>query len=92
MRRTSFDELAGLFNGSLSIIGPRPLMKEYLTLYSERHQYRHTVRLDLACWKVGGSNKITSATWTWNAQFESDIYYVEHNKLCAWCLDGFLRR
>ena len=81
LRRTSLDELAGLFNifnGTMSIIGPRPLMEVYLPLYSERHKYRHAVRPGLACWKVGGSNQITSATWTWNAQFESDIYYVEH--------------
>jgi len=81
LRRTSLDELAGLFNifnGTMSIIGPRPLMKEYLPLYSERHQYRHAVRPGLACWKVGGSSQITSKTWTWNTQFECDIYYVEH--------------
>ena len=81
LRRTSLDELAGLFNifnGTMSIIGPRPLMKDYLPLYSERHQYRHAVRPGLACWKLGGTNQLTSATWTWNAQFESDIYYVEN--------------
>lgn len=81
LRRTSLDELAGLFNifnGTMSIIGPRPLMKDYLLLYNERHQYRHVVRPGLACWKVGGDNKLTPVTWTWNAQFESDIYYVEH--------------
>lgn len=81
LRRTSIDELAGLFNifnGTMSIIGPRPLMKDYLPLYNERHQYRHSVRPGLACWKLGGSNQLTSATWTWNAQFESDIYYVEN--------------
>lgn len=81
LRRTSLDELAGLFNilnGTMSIIGPRPLMKDYLPLYNERHRYRHAVRPGLACWKVGGSDQLTSATWTWNAQFESDIYYVEH--------------
>ena len=81
LRRTSLDELAGLFNifnGTMSIIGPRPLMKDYLPLYNERHKFRHSVRPGLACWKVGGSDKLTSATWTWNAQFESDIYYVEH--------------
>ena len=84
LRRTSLDELAGLFNilnGTMSIIGPRPLMKDYLPLYSKRHQFRHAVRPGLACWKVGGSDKLTSATWTWNAQFESDIYYVEHISL-----------
>lgn len=81
LRRTSIDELAGLFNifnGTMSIIGPRPLMKDYLPLYSERHQYRHSVRPGLACWKLGGSNQLTSETWTWNTQFESDIYYVEN--------------
>lgn len=81
LRRTSLDELAGLFNifnGTMSIVGPRPLMKDYLPLYNERHQYRHSVRPGLACWKVGGSDKLTSSSWTWNAQFESDIYYVEH--------------
>lgn len=81
LRRTSLDELAGLFNifnGTMSIVGPRPLMKQYLPLYSERHKYRHCVRPGLACWKVGGSNELSSSTWTWNAQFESDIYYVEH--------------
>lgn len=81
LRRTSLDELIGLvnvFNGTMSIIGPRPLMKEYLPLYSERHRYRHAVRPGLACWKVGGADTITSATWTWNAQFESDIYYIEN--------------
>ena len=81
LRRTSLDELAGLFNifnGTMSIIGPRSLMKEYLPLYSERHKYRHAVRPGLVCLKVGGSNKLTASSWTWNAQFESDIYYVEH--------------
>ena len=81
LRRTSLDELAGLFNifnGTMSIIGPRPLMKQYLPLYNERHSFRHAVRPGLGCWKVGGSNKLEASSWTWNAQFESDIYYVEH--------------
>lgn len=81
IRRFSLDELAGLFNifnGTMSIIGPRPLMVEYLPLYSERHKYRHAVRPGLACWKLGSKNELTSASWTWNAQFENDIYYVEN--------------
>lgn len=81
LRRTSLDELAGLFNvfnGTLSIIGPRPLMVDYLPLYNERHRYRHSVRPGLACWNLKGDSKLTSASWTWNAQFESDIYYVEN--------------
>lgn len=81
LRRTSLDELAGLFNvfnGTMSIIGPRPLMTEYLPLYNERHKYRHSVRPGLACWKIDGGDKLTSESWTWNEQFESDIYYIEH--------------
>ena len=56
-------------------------MLEYLPLYNERHKYRHAVRPGLACWKIGGEDKLTPKTWTWNAQFESDIYYVEHVSL-----------
>jgi len=81
LRRTSLDELAGLFNvlnGTMSVIGPRPLMVDYLPLYSERHQYRHSVRPGLACWDLKGDGKLTNASWTWNAQFENDIYYVEN--------------
>lgn len=81
LRRTSLDELAGLFNvfnGTMSIIGPRPLMVDYLPLYNERHKYRHAVRPGLACWDLNRSSKLTSSSWTWNAQFESDIYYVEN--------------
>ena len=81
LRKTSLDELPGLFNvfnGTMSVIGPRPLMVDYLPLYNERHKYRHSVRPGLACWRIGGTNELDSATWTWNDQFESDIYYVEH--------------
>ena len=81
LRRTSLDELAGLFNvfnGTMSIIGPRPLMVDYLPLYNERHKYRHSVRPGLACWDLKRGSKLTSQSWTWNAQFESDIYYVEN--------------
>ncbi len=81
LRRTSLDELAGLFNvfnGTMSIIGPRPLMVDYLPLYNERHAYRHSVRPGLACWNINGDDTLTSASWTWNTQFESDIYYVEN--------------
>lgn len=81
LRRTSLDELAGLFNvfnGTMSIIGPRPLMVDYLPLYNQRHKYRHSVRPGLACWKIDGDSSLTSVSWTWNTQFESDIYYVEN--------------
>lgn len=81
LRRFSLDELGGLFNilnGTMSIIGPRPLMVDYLPLYNQRHAYRHYVRPGLACWKVDGKTELTSSGWTWNTQFESDIYYVEN--------------
>ena len=84
IRRFSLDELAGLFNilnGTMSIIGPRPLLESYLPLYSERHAYRHCVRPGLACWKVKGKTNLTAAEWTWNTQFESDIYYIENVSL-----------
>lgn len=81
LRRTSLDELPGLFNvfnGTMSIIGPRPLMVDYLPLYNERHRYRHAVRPGLACWKLDGEDQLTSSSWTWNVQFESDIFYIEN--------------
>lgn len=81
IRRYSIDELAGLFNilnGTMSIIGPRPLMVDYLPLYNERHKYRHVVRPGLACWDLRKGNKLTAASFTWNTQFESDIYYIEN--------------
>jgi len=84
IRRFSIDELAGLFNilnGTMSIIGPRPLMVDYLPLYNERHKYRHAVRPGLACWDLRKGNELTSASFTWNVQFESDIYYVENVSL-----------
>ena len=81
LRRTSLDELAGLFNvfnGTMSIIGPRPLLVRYLPLYNDRHRYRHAVRPGLACWDLPGGDDVTAESWTWNTQFESDIYYVEN--------------
>ena len=81
LRRYSLDELAGLFcifTGKMSIIGPRPLLTEYLPLYNERHKYRHSVRPGLVCLKLDGNDKISTNTWTWYNQFENDIFYVEN--------------
>lgn len=81
IRKTSIDELPELFNilkGDMSIIGPRPLLVEYLPLYSRRHFMRHAVRPGLACVRIMPSN---SKTWTWGEQFENDIYYIEHISL-----------
>jgi len=78
LRRTSIDELPELINilkGDMSIIGPRPLLVEYLDLYTPRHAARHNVRPGLACVRIMPSD---SKTWTWGEQFENDIYYIEH--------------
>lgn len=78
LRKTSIDELPELINilkGDMSIIGPRPLLVEYLPLYTKRYAMRHSVRPGLACVRIMPSN---SKTWTWREQFENDIYYVEH--------------
>lgn len=76
LRRFSLDELPELFcifTGKMSIIGPRPLLPEYLPYYTERHRMRHMVRPGLACVPLK-----EMSTWTWNDQFENDIWYIEH--------------
>lgn len=81
IRRTSIDELPELFNilkGDMSIIGPRPLLVEYLKYYSPRHSCRHLVRPGLACVRIQPTD---SKTWTWREQFENDIYYIENLSL-----------
>lgn len=78
LRKTSIDELPELFNifvGNMSIIGPRPLLVEYMDLYNDRHKMRHCVRPGLACVRIMPTD---SKTWTWGEQFENDIYYIEH--------------
>lgn len=78
IRKTSIDELAGLFNifkGDMSIVGPRPLLVEYLCYYSPRHAMRHAVRPGLALQRIVDTG---SKTWTWRDQFENDIWYVEN--------------
>jgi Sugar transferases involved in lipopolysaccharide synthesis len=78
IRKTSIDELAGLVNilkGDMSIVGPRPLLVEYLQYYSPRHAMRHAVKPGLALQRIidTGSN-----TWTWRDQFENDVWYIEN--------------
>ena len=62
----------------MSIIGPRPLLVEYLELYSPRHKMRHAVRPGLCCTKIYKKGEPKLTTWTWRDQFEADIYYVEN--------------
>ena len=75
LRKTSLDELPQIFNifkGDMSIVGPRPLLVQYLPLYNERQRHRHDVRPGLTGWaQVHGRNSIS-----WEEKFDYDIYYV----------------
>ncbi|HCS12251.1 MAG: sugar transferase [Zetaproteobacteria bacterium CG06_land_8_20_14_3_00_59_53] len=77
MRRFSLDELPQLFNvlkGELSLVGPRPLLMEYLPLYSREQARRHEVRPGITGWaQVNGRNAIS-----WEERFRLDVWYVEH--------------
>lgn len=77
IRRTSLDEIPQLLNvikGDMSIVGPRPLLPEYLSLYSEEQKLRHTVKPGITGWaQVNGRNAIS-----WTQKFEYDIWYVNH--------------
>ncbi len=76
LRATSLDELPELFcilKGDMSLVGPRPLLVQYLPLYSERQKHRHDVRPGLTGWaQVNGRN-----TLTWPQKFEYDVEYTE---------------
>jgi lipopolysaccharide/colanic/teichoic acid biosynthesis glycosyltransferase len=77
VRSTSIDELPQLFNvlkGDMALIGPRPLLVQYLPYYSEREQLRHTVRPGISGWaQVHGRN-----TAKWDDRLEYDAYYAEN--------------
>ncbi len=77
LRSTSLDELPEVWlilTGDMSIVGPRPLLVEYLPLYNERQAHRHDVRPGLTGYaQAYGRNSIT-----WEEKFEKDVYYVEN--------------
>jgi lipopolysaccharide/colanic/teichoic acid biosynthesis glycosyltransferase len=77
LRATSLDELPELWcilKGDMSFVGPRPLLLEYLPLYSKRQQRRHDVRPGLSGWaQVNGRNSLS-----WSDKFELDVWYVEN--------------
>lgn len=76
-RSLSLDELPQLFNvlaGQMSFIGPRPLLPEYLPLYTAEQARRHDVRPGITGWaQVNGRNAIS-----WECKFELDVWYVDH--------------
>jgi sugar transferase EpsL len=77
LRSTSLDELPELWNvlvGDMSLVGPRPLLLEYLPLYSSEQARRHEVRPGITGWaQVNGRNALT-----WEEKFELDVWYVDH--------------
>jgi sugar transferase EpsL len=80
LRRSSLDELPNLLNvllGHMSLVGPRPLLPEYLDLYTPRQARRHDVEPGLTSWAVVNGDHSTS----WEERFELDVYYVEHQSL-----------
>ncbi|WP_290610943.1 sugar transferase [Arsukibacterium sp. UBA3155] len=80
LRSTSLDELPGLFNvlkGDMSLVGPRPLLMEYLPLYSAEQARRHEVRPGITGWaQVNGRNAIS-----WEEKLKLDVWYVDNRSL-----------
>lgn len=77
VRKTSLDEIPQLINvlkGDMSLIGPRPLLPQYLALYNDEQKRRHEVKPGITGWaQVNGRNAIS-----WKRKFELDVYYVDH--------------
>lgn len=77
IRATSLDELPQLLNvlkGDMALVGPRPLLPEYLPLYNKEQVRRHEVRPGITGWaQVHGRNAIS-----WNEKFKLDVWYVDH--------------
>ncbi len=77
VRKTSLDEIPQLLNvliGDMSLVGPRPLLPQYLPLYSQQQARRHEVRPGITGWaQVNGRNAIS-----WQQKFDYDVWYVDH--------------
>lgn len=84
VRSTSLDELPQLWNvlrGDMSLIGPRPLLPEYLPLYSPEQAHRHDVRPGITGWaQCHGRNALS-----WKRKFELDVWYVDHLSFATDC-------
>lgn len=80
LRSASLDELPGLWNvlrGDMSLVGPRPLLVEYLPLYSNEQARRHTVKPGITGWaQVNGRNAIS-----WDEKFKFDVWYVNNQSM-----------
>jgi lipopolysaccharide/colanic/teichoic acid biosynthesis glycosyltransferase len=80
LRSSSLDELPELWNvliGDMSLVGPRPLLMEYLPLYSAQQARRHDVRPGMTGWaQINGRNAMS-----WESKFEHDVWYVDHLSL-----------
>ena len=80
LRATSLDELPQLVNvlkGDMSLVGPRPLLMEYISLYSPQQARRHEVRPGITGWaQVNGRNALS-----WEERFRLDVWYVDHRSL-----------
>jgi lipopolysaccharide/colanic/teichoic acid biosynthesis glycosyltransferase len=84
LRASSLDELPGLVNvlkGDMSLVGPRPLLVEYLPLYSPQQQRRHDVRPGITGWaQVNGRNALS-----WEQKFIYDVWYVDNQSFFLDC-------
>ncbi|MFM2606131.1 sugar transferase [Vibrio chagasii] len=80
LRNSSLDELPELWNvlkGEMSLVGPRPLLMEYISLYSDEQRRRHEIRPGVTGWaQINGRNAIS-----WEAKFELDVWYVDNRSV-----------
>jgi lipopolysaccharide/colanic/teichoic acid biosynthesis glycosyltransferase len=80
LRKTSLDEIPQLWNvikGDMSFVGPRPLLPQYLPLYSQEQLRRHEVRPGITGWaQVNGRNAIS-----WKDKFELDLFYIDNHSI-----------